>query len=74
MSMKKFTKRATDKNTFKDLGGFISFCSDFLSFISDPDNIQAEIVSQNEYQYQFLCSTNVTGSYSGYPSHLTSNL
>ncbi len=54
MSMKKFTKRATDKNTFKDLGGFISFCSDFLSFISDPDNIQAEIVSQNENQYRFL--------------------
>ena len=51
MTLKQLVKQATNKDNFKDLKGFISFCNEYLAFISD--NLQAEIISQNENHYRF---------------------
>ncbi len=46
--------RAANKESFLDLAHYISFAQHYLDFISDPQRIQAEIVSQNEPHYRFL--------------------
>jgi len=51
MKINTFVKHATDKSKFQDLKGYISFCTDFLDYITD--NLQAIIVSQNENNYCF---------------------
>lgn len=43
---------ATDKSKFKDLGGFVDYCTNYLSYIDS--NLQAKIISQNENHYQFF--------------------
>lgn len=51
MTLKQLVKQVTNKDNFKDLKGFISFCNEYLAFISD--NLQAVIISQNENHYRF---------------------
>lgn len=51
MKLKQLVNKAKDKSNFKDLKGYISFCNEYLSYISD--NLQATIVSQNENHYRF---------------------
>ena len=51
MKFKQIIEKAKDKKNFTDLKGFIAFCSEYLSYISD--NLQATIVSQNENHYLF---------------------
>jgi hypothetical protein len=47
----KLVNKAKDKNNFKDLNGFIAFCTEYLNYTND--NLQAVIVSQNENHYCF---------------------
>ena len=54
MSLSYLIDKATDKNTFSTLKGYISFCSEYLSYIADTSHIQANIISQNEHHYHFL--------------------
>ena len=54
MSLGHLIDKATDKNTFSTLKGYISFCSEYLSYIADTSHIQANIISQNEHHYHFL--------------------
>lgn len=51
MSVKKLVQKATNKANFAELSGFIKFCNEYLSYVSE--NLQAVIVSQNENHYQF---------------------
>jgi hypothetical protein len=51
MTLTQIVNKAKDKNNFRNLNGYIDFCSEYLSFISD--NLQAIIVSQNENHYRF---------------------
>lgn len=51
MKLRQLVDKAKDKKNFVDLKGFIGFCSEYLSYISD--NLQATIVSQNENHYRF---------------------
>lgn len=51
MSVKKIVQQATNKENFTDLSGFIKFCNEYLSYVSE--NLQAVIVSQNENHYHF---------------------
>lgn len=51
MSVKKLVQQATNKANFTELSGFIKFCNEYLSYVSE--NLQAVIVSQNENHYQF---------------------
>lgn len=53
MKIKQLAARATDKNNFTDLQGFIDFCQSFLDFVATEGNLQAVIVSQNENHYRF---------------------
>jgi len=46
--------RAANKESFREVGHYLSFAQHYLDFISDPRRIQAEIVSQNEPHYRFL--------------------
>lgn len=43
---------ATDKSRFKNLNGFMDFCTNYLAYIEK--NLQAKIISQNENHYQFF--------------------
>jgi hypothetical protein len=51
MTIKQLAKKATDKDNFNDLKGFITFSKEYLSYIDD--HLQAIIVSQNENHYRF---------------------
>lgn len=51
MNLKKLAEKAKDKRQFTDLKSYVSFCSEFLSYISE--NLQATIISQNENNYLF---------------------
>jgi len=51
MTLKQLVKQAIMKDNFTDLKGFISFCNEYLAFISN--NLQAVIISQNENHYRF---------------------
>lgn len=45
---------ATDRTQFNHLEDFTNYCQHYLEFISDPKNIQARIIAQNENQYFFM--------------------
>jgi len=51
MNLNQIVNNAKDKSQFKDLKGYINFCTDYLKYVSD--NLQAVIVSQNENHYCF---------------------
>jgi hypothetical protein len=51
MKLQQLVNKAKDKKNFADLKGFIAYCSEYLSYISD--NLQATIISQNENHYRF---------------------
>lgn len=51
MNLKQLVNKAKDKSNFVDLKAYISFCDEYLNYISD--NLQATIVSQNENHYRF---------------------
>jgi hypothetical protein len=51
MKLQNLVEKASDKNTFRDLNGFIGFCAEYLDYIED--NLQAIVVSQNENHYCF---------------------
>jgi uncharacterized protein YaaR (DUF327 family) len=51
MTIKQLVKKATNKDNFTDLKGFISFSKEYLSYINN--HLQAVIVSQNENHYRF---------------------
>jgi hypothetical protein len=51
MTVKPLVNKAKDKSQFKDLHGYIKFCSEYLKYVAD--NLQAVIVSQNENHYCF---------------------
>ena len=52
MNLEQIVNKVKDKNNFSDLDGFISFCKEYLDYISD--NLQAIIISQNENNYCFF--------------------
>jgi len=45
---------ARNKDNFDCLESYVDFGSYFINFISDPNNIEAKIVSRNENNYRFL--------------------
>ncbi|HQZ25228.1 MAG TPA: hypothetical protein PLD18_08000 [Flavobacterium sp.] len=51
MNLKKLVNKAKDKSNFVDLKAYVTFCDEYLNYISD--NLQATIVSQNENHYRF---------------------
>jgi hypothetical protein len=51
MNLKQIVNKAKDKSNFTDLKSYISFCDEYLKYISG--NLQAIIVSQNENHYRF---------------------
>lgn len=51
MNLKQLVNKAKDKSNFVDLKAYITFCNEYLNYISD--NLQATIVSQNENHYRF---------------------
>lgn len=51
MRLQKIVEKATNKNNFTNLKGYIEFCKIYLEYISS--NLQATIVSQNENYYNF---------------------
>ena len=51
MTLKQIVNNAKDISQFKDLNGYVAFCSEYLKYVSD--NLQAVIVSQNENNYCF---------------------
>ena len=51
MKLNQIVDKARNKSNFSDLNGFISFCSEYLEYVSD--NLQATIISQNENHYCF---------------------
>ncbi|MBS1515598.1 MAG: hypothetical protein JSS63_11220 [Bacteroidetes bacterium] len=54
MSIETLRAFVINKENFSSLNDYIEFTTDYLSFISDNNNIQATIVSQNENHYKFL--------------------
>ncbi|MBX7046278.1 MAG: hypothetical protein K1X86_10605 [Ignavibacteria bacterium] len=54
MSIETLRAFAINKENFNNLNDYIKFATDYLTFISDNNNIQATIVSQNENHYKFL--------------------
>jgi len=52
MNFDDLLNKATNKNTFDTLQGYIDFAANFIEFIED--NLQARIVSRNEPHYQFF--------------------
>jgi hypothetical protein len=50
-NLKQLVNKAKDKSNFVDLKAYISFCGEYLNYISE--NLQATIVSQNENHYRF---------------------
>jgi hypothetical protein len=51
MNLNQLVNKAKDKSNFVDLSTYISFCDEYLNYISH--NLQATIISQNENHYQF---------------------
>ena len=51
MNLQEIVVKATRKSNFTDLKAYITFCTEYLSYIAD--NLQATIVSQNEHNYRF---------------------
>jgi len=65
MSLYRLVDTASNKDSFLNIQSYIDFASCYLEFISNPSNIQAVIISQNENHYQFIqykgdCYFNVT--------------
>ncbi len=54
MKLDGLVKIASNKENFTELGHYVEFCLEFLSFIGTPGAIQAEIVSRNEKHYRFI--------------------
>jgi hypothetical protein len=52
MTLKKLIQIASDKEKFKNLETYISFCRSYLDYAEK--NLQAKIVAQREPQYQFF--------------------
>lgn len=52
MKLEQITTKAINKKYFVDLNNYISFCKEYLEYISK--NLQATIISQNENQYHFF--------------------
>lgn len=52
MNLKKLVQIASDKEKFKNLETYISFCRSYLDYAAE--NLQAKIVAQREPQYQFF--------------------
>lgn len=51
MTIAEIANKASRKEHFSDLKGYITFCTEFLRYTKD--HLQAVIVSQNESRYQF---------------------
>jgi hypothetical protein len=51
MKLQDIVGRATNKDNFTNLKGYVEFCRIYLDYIAD--NLQATIVSQNENYYNF---------------------
>ncbi|MEH1908207.1 hypothetical protein [Nostoc sp.] len=51
MSLKYLVNSAVDKECFQTIQNYITFCRNYLQFITT--GLQARIVSQNENHYQF---------------------
>lgn len=51
MNLKQLIGKAIDKRQFTDLKSYVSFCSEYLNYVSG--NLQATIISQNENNYLF---------------------
>jgi hypothetical protein len=51
MKLKNIVAQAIVKGNFKDLQGYVSFCSNYLDYVST--HLQAVIISQNENHYRF---------------------
>lgn len=54
MTLPELVKVASNKLNFTELKDYVEFCQEFLGFIGDRGNIQAEIVSRNETHYRFI--------------------
>ncbi len=54
MTIQELRLLALDKEAFTTIDAYLDFSLKFLSFLSDTNNIQAIIVSQNENNYQFF--------------------
>jgi hypothetical protein len=52
MNLKKLVQVALDKEKFKNLETYVSFCKSYLDYVEE--NLQAKIVAQREPQYQFF--------------------
>jgi hypothetical protein len=50
-NLHKIVNKAKDKSNFTNLKAYISFCDEYLKYISE--NLQAIIISQNENHYRF---------------------
>jgi hypothetical protein len=54
MSLRQLLEFARDKTNFESVDNYIGFTKRFLAFASEPTNLQAVIVSQNEQHYRFF--------------------
>lgn len=54
MTLYRLVDTASNKDSFLNIQSYIDFASCYLEFISNPSNIQAVIISQNENHYQFI--------------------
>jgi hypothetical protein len=54
VTVKGLLKKAVNKDLFSSLNKYIDFTSEYLEFINDPSNIQAQIIAQNETNYKFI--------------------
>ena len=54
MTLTELVSIVTDKGNFVTIQNYIDFALKYLDFISNKNNIQATIISQNENNYQFI--------------------
>lgn len=54
MKLDALVRQASRKENFTELEHYLDFCREFLSFVTTPKAIQAEIVSRNETNYHFI--------------------
>ncbi|MDZ4122044.1 MAG: hypothetical protein U1C33_06455 [Candidatus Cloacimonadaceae bacterium] len=54
MKLSKLIELATDNSRFRSLDEYVDFAKHYLEYIAVPENIQAKIIAQNEYNYFFL--------------------
>lgn len=62
MKIKQLRDLAIDNTRFTKLEDFVSFCRYYLEYVSEPKNMQAKIIAQNEQQY-FFYQYNKDGNY-----------